>query len=385
MILNFMQDKFNILLALNKSLTHNASTVTKWSACMTNDDSKPTGRAKGGIARAAKLTPEQRSDIARKGAMARKNPKEDSPSLPVAEYPGVIKFGELSFPCAVLSDGSRVFTETDFMSGMGMYRSGALSVRRGDSESARIPLYLAFKNLFPYVIKHLGDVHVAQFKYKTLTGGVGHGIDASLIPKICSIWLDARKDGVLGPRQEKIANNAELLIRSLAEIGIVALVDEATGYQSARPQDALQKYLELIVRKELAAWVKKFPDEFYENIYKLKGWIWPGMGKNRYSVVGHYTRDLVFDRIAPGLLKELETRCPKDEKGNRKGKMHQLLTPDIGDPMLSQHMHALVMFQRSAIKNGYGWNKFVKMVDQVMPRRGDTLELDLLDPNVSND
>ena len=101
-----------------------------------------------------------------------------------------------------------------------------------------------------------------------MSGKIGQGIDAALIPRICSVWLDARKDGVLGPRQEKIANNAELLIRSLAEVGIVALVDEATGYQSTRPKDALQAYLEQIISKELAAWVKKFPDEFYENIYK---------------------------------------------------------------------------------------------------------------------
>jgi hypothetical protein len=32
--------------------------------------------------------------------------------------------------------------------------------------------------------------------------------------------------------------------------------------------------------EELAAWAKKSPDEFYENIYKLKGWPWPGMQKN---------------------------------------------------------------------------------------------------------
>ena len=51
-------------------------------------------------------------------------------------------------------------------------------------------------------------------------------------------------------------------------------------------------------RKELAAWVKKFPDEFYENIYKLKDWTWPGMSKNRFSVVGHYTDNPVFERMA---------------------------------------------------------------------------------------
>jgi hypothetical protein len=121
--------------------------------------------------------------------------------------------------------------------------------------------------------------------------------------------------------------------------------------------------------------LKRFPDEFYENIYKLKGWVWPGMGKNRYSVVGHYTNNLVFERIASGLLKELHVRSPKNEKGNRPNKLHQWLTGDVGEPMLSQHLHSLIMLQRVAIAQGYGWQRFLQMVDQAMPRRGDALPL----------
>lgn len=199
--------------------------------------------------------------------------------------------------------------------------------------------------------------------------------DASALTVICNIWLKAREAGDLQKQQLPKAQAAEILMRSLAETGIVALVDEATGYQDVRPRDALQKYLESVISKELAAWVKKFPDEFYENIYKLRGWTWPGMGKNRYSVVGTYTRDLVFERIAPGLLPELERRSPKNEKGNRPNKLHQWLTEDIGDPMLAQHMHSLIMFQRLALANGFGWHRFVKMVDQVLPKKGNTLEL----------
>ncbi len=91
----------------------------------------------------------------------------------------------------------------------------------------------------------------------------------------------------------------------------------------------------------------------------------------RYSVVGHYTNNLVFDRLAPGLLKGLQSRTPKNEKGDRPNKLHQWLTRDVGDPMLSQHLHSIVMLQRLAIANGHGWNRFLHTVDQVLPRRGD--------------
>jgi hypothetical protein len=331
-----------------------------------------SNKAKGGFARAEVLAPEKRSEIAKLAAAARWS----GTALPQAIMEGTLKIGNIEMPCAVLEGEVRVVTEADFMSALGMYRSGALSVRRKEMEGgAQIPLFLAHKNLMPYIEKHLGSVHYSPERYRTIKGGTALAITGEIIPKICEIWMDADRDGVLGKRQKITAQRAEMMLRSLAHVGIVALIDEATGYQSVRPQNALQAFLEKIVAKELAAWAKKFPDEFYENIYKLKGWPWPGMKKNRYSVVAYYTRDLVYQRIAPGLLKELEEKTPKTESGNRKGKLHQMLTDDIGSPLLAQHMHSLVMFQRLALAQGFGWNRFVKMVDQVMPKRGDTLEL----------
>ncbi len=347
---------------------------------MDGDEERQDPRAAGGIARASALSPEKRSEIAKKAAKARWG------AIPRATHEGILKVGDVEFPCSVLEDQTRVLTETNFMKAMGMYRSGALSTRRGENDvGAKEPLYLAFKNLKPYVSKHLSGVHSEPVMYQNLRGGkIGHGIRADLIPKICEVWIDARTDGVLGSAQLKVAAKADILLRSLARVGIIALVDEATGYQAIRPQDALQKYLEMILRKELAAWSKRFPDEFYENIYKLKGWTWPGMGKNRYSVVAHYTRDLVYQRIAPSLLKELEARSPKNDKGARPNKLHQWLTDDVGHPMLAQHMHSLLMFQRLALANGHGWVRFVRMVDQVMPKKGQNLELPGTDltPNV---
>ena len=120
--------------------------------------------------------------------------------------------------------------------------------------------------------------------------------------------------GASGSRRE---GHAEILVRALSKSASWPWSMRRPATR-VRPQDALQHYLELMIRKELAAWVKKFPDEFYENIYKLKGWPWPGMGKNRYSVVAHYTRDLVYERMAPGVLKELERKSPKNEKGQRR-------------------------------------------------------------------
>lgn len=328
-----------------------------------NDEAVPTGRAKGGHARAEKLTPERRSEIARQGASARYGER-----LPQATHSGMLSIGGIELPCYVLENGDRI------LSTRGVMKSLNRSWRGRKYGGTELPVFLEAKNLKPFIGNDLGLVLTA-IDFKTETGMRAEGFRAAILPTVCDIYLQARQHGALTGSQESIAQQCEILVRSLATIGIVALVDEATGFQNVRPQDALQQYLEKIIRKELAVWAKKFPDEFYENIYKLRGWPWAGMSKNRYSAVAGYTRDLIYERMAPGLLKELEQKTPKDEKGNRDNKLHQWLTEDIGDPMLASHMQSILTLQRLAIANGWGWQKFMNMVDQIMQRKGHTLEM----------
>lgn len=321
-------------------------------------------RSKGGKARAAKLTPERRSEIARKAAAAR----HKRPTLK-ATHEGLLKISDLEIPCYVLEDGTRVLSQRGINKAFGRPEGGA----------QKMPRFLSLNVLKPFISKDLTSRVSSHILVAPPHGGnPAYTQSATILAEICDVWLKARENGALRTAEHlETAKKAEILTRGFAQVGIIALVDEATGYQGIRPKDALQAYLETILRKELAAWAKKFPDEFYENIYKLKGWPWPGMGKNRYSVVAHYTRDLIYERIAPGLLEELERRSPPNKKGQRTNKLHQWLTEDIGNPMLAQHIHSIIMFQRLAIANGYGWNRFLKMVSQVLPKKGDNLELNL--------
>lgn len=325
-------------------------------------------KSKGGHARAEALSPEKRAEIAKAAAAARWGNK----NLPRATHSGNLTITpEKSIPVFVLEDGTRLITQRGMQGTLGMSTGGAAS---GAHRIAQFAAKLATKvnqyNELPARLK-TPILFIPQHG-----GRPAYGYEATTLIDVCGLVLSARDAGVLTETQKTTyAPAADIVIRAFAKVGIIAVIDEVTGYQEVRPQDALQAFLEKLIRKELAAWAKKFPDEFYENIYRLKGWTWPGMGKNRYSVVGHYTRDLVFERLAPGLLEELEKKEPKNEKGQRAHKLHEWLTDDIGNPMLAQHMHSLVMFQRLALKSGFGWNRFVKMVDQVMPRKGSTLDI----------
>lgn len=347
---------------------------------------EPNKASKGGRARAAKLTPEQRSEIARAGAQkrwaqaAQASANDASPRV-LESFKSRLNIAGAMIPCAVVMGPhgvQRVLSESGITNAVLGDRSGASKRLKyaavGDTDA--LPIFVAPRQLEPFISKEMRDGPLKAIDY--LDGSrIVRGYDASILTAVCNVWLKAREAGALQPQQLEKAMKAEVLMRALAETGIVALVDEATGYQSVRPQNALQSYLELVIQRELAVWAKKFPDEFYENIYKLKGWTWPGMNKNRYSVVANYTTNLIYDRLGPGITEELIRKTPKNEKGYRPNRLHQWLSQDIGDPMLATHMHSILMFQRLAIANGYGWKRFLHMVDQVLPRKGNTLELPL--------
>lgn len=331
---------------------------------------EPEGRAKGGVARAKTLSPEERSQIAKKGAEARWGAK-----IPRATHTGELKIGDLILPCAVLPDGSRVLSQRGVGRALGKTFGGKQFPQESNDEPAgKLPFFLIGKSLNPFISNELMVV-VSEPKIYIQNGSTAHGVDASALPGICEVWLKAREAGVLTRVQLPVAARAEMIMRGLAHIGITALVDEATGYQDVRDRLALQAILDQFLRKELAAWAKRFPNEFYDQMFRLKGWQKNSLASSssRPGAAGMYTNDIVYERLAPGILQELEVKNPKDGRGNRKGKHHQLLTDDVGHPALAQHLHALIALMRAS----QSWDQFMLMLNTAFPKKNTTLSLDL--------
>lgn len=320
-------------------------------------------QSKGGIARAEALSPKKRSEIARKAAQYRW-----SPDIPRATHEGTLHIGRTPISCAVLENGQRVLTQSGFMRALGRARQA--KGRQHYDADVNMPAFLTAKNLKPFVSKDL-EVTSSQIEFRTARGAKAFGYPAELLPKVCDVFLDADEANALTHGQKHIAAQARILIRGLAHIGILALVDEATGYQEVRDRLALQAILDRFLRKELAAWAKRFPDEFYQQIFRLRGWDWRGMQVNRPQVVANYSNDFVYERLAPGILKELEARNPRDDRGNRKARHHQWLTEDVGHPALAQHLYAVIGFMRVATS----WEQFKWMLNRAFPRNRATLEL----------
>jgi hypothetical protein len=325
-------------------------------------------QSKGGKARAEKLSPEQRSEIAGKAAAARW-------ALPAATHKGILEIGDEKIPCAVLDNGKRVISEYGITNAILGSRSGASKrlKKAAETEGALLPLFLAPKTLEPLIDSALRDGPLLPISYMD-----GHtmerGYDANLLPAVCEIWLSAREKGLLQAQQLGKALKAEILMRSLAKVGITALVDEATGYQEVRNKEALRALLDAFLQKEFAAWAKRFPDDFYKEMFRLRGLAWNKLSVKRPQYIGILTNDVVYERLAPGILEELQGRNPRDEKGRRRTAHHQWLTEDIGHPALAQHLHAVIGLMRASTT----WKQFHDMLDKAFPKRGSVFQMELI-------
>lgn len=293
------------------------------------------------------------------------------PRLPsTADNEGILKIGDLELECAVLPGGIRVLSRTGFLRALG--RTGKAKGGRKYDQESKVPVFLSAANLQPFIPEGLLE-NSTPIPFRLKNGMEAMGYKAELLPQVCNVFLDAKEAGALQSTQLHIADKCKILSRGFALVGITALIDEATGYQQVRDREALQAILDAYLRKELAAWAKRFPDEFYQQIFRLRGWQWKGMKVNRPQVVAKYTTDLVYERLAPGILRELEERNPRDGRGRRPAKHHMWLTDDVGHPALAQHLYGLIGFMRAADS----WDQLYRMVQRAFPKKGDNLLLPL--------
>jgi DNA-binding XRE family transcriptional regulator len=289
-----------------------------------------------------------------------------------ATHFGDLTIGDMTIKCAVLEDGSRVLTRATFLKAIG--RTGKAKGGSEYDDEFRTPVFLTAKNLKPYISDELIE-NSSPVIFK-IRGRESIGYRAELLPQVCGVFLDAAEANEISTNQKHIVDRCKILIRGFATVGIIALVDEATGYQEVRDRKALQKILEAYIAKELQPWIKTFPDEFYKNLFRLRGWQYKPMDKSRPGVVGYYTNNLIYERLAPGVLDELKRSTPKNSKGKRKYRYHQLLTPDMGHPKLREHISNIITLQRV----NTDWNSFMAMVDKALPKYMDGRQLRLFVP-----
>lgn len=319
-------------------------------------------KVNSGLARAKALTPERRKEIAYLGVEAKKMKKK----LPKATHIGELIINNTVLNVSVLDNGQRIISAASVFKALDRPQRGYRRDEKRDSvfgnTDVAIPAFMDAKNLQPFVSEELIE-HARKIDYLTSNNKISSGYDANILPCLCELYLTAREKGVITTSQQlETAKKAEILVRGLSRVGIVALVDEATGYQKDRAKDALAEILEKFVAKELRPWVKTFPTEYYEQLFRVWGQKFPPENINkRPSFMGTVTNNIIYSRLAPNLLEELKKAETKSEK---KARLHQFLTEDIGHPKLKEHLASII----TLLKISKDKDHFISLVDEVHPK-----------------
>ncbi|WP_437979230.1 P63C domain-containing protein [Sorangium sp. So ce295] len=317
--------------------------------------------SKGGLARRDALSPEERKSIAQRAAAERWAAIK---GLPRETHTGILDLGA-GIPCSVLSNGKRVFSVNGLLRAFG---SGGKS-RTALPDGTPVPEFLAANNLQPFISTELSDRLANTIKFMPMSGGSpAYGYLADILNLVCEALLDARRAGVLRPNQLRVADGAEIVMRAFAKVGVIALIDEATGYQADRASDELQRLVEAYVVEDMRPWVRLFPDSFFRQVYRIHGWQYkPGVTQGpRY--VGKFINKYVYERLPPPVLARLRELNPVVDK-RRKHKHHQFLSEALGEPTVDRHLASVTTLMTVSSTKTH----FEEMFRVAFPKAGEQL------------
>lgn len=289
--------------------------------------------AKGGNARAERLSKERKSEIARTASLERWAKKrsadaalaiaESSAELPKADWRGSLSVGGMEVPCYVLSSGERIIG-----------RTSATELLTGIKGGGALEKYIGVNSLKPFLNYELTLERFVAFSLPEVEG-LGKavmGLRSDALIEICRAFVQARDaedrgtPGVkLTPRQREMAGRAGMFLAGVAKTGLDALIDEVTGYQYARPYDDLTVRLRLYLSEEMRAWEKTFPDDLWVQFGRLTNWKGPVSSRPKYW--GKLVNELIYDYLDPDVSQWLRENAPAPKHGKN---YHQWLSEQYG-------------------------------------------------------
>lgn len=192
----------------------------------------------------------------------------------------------------MLGDFRRVFTQRE-----------VVRVLSNGRDSGNLQRYIHRNPLFDD-----GYLEARAFKFRIGPTIEALGYEAEHLIDICDRYIEAKHRGELKRGQEKLARQAEIVMRSCAKTGIIALVDEGTGFQRVRAKNALQIKLQAFIAEELQDWARMFPDEFWYELARLEGIKYSP--RHRPLRWGRYIMIFVYDAVDEDVGEILREKNP---------------------------------------------------------------------------
>ena len=316
----------------------------------------------GGVARAAKLSSEERSEIARAAAQARWKP-ELAGAMPKASSQGVLPIGDINIDCYVLKDRRRLIHKRAMARALGLKSDGGnalLKTLSGKTLGSKIPPELHEKI----------ENHIV---FKPLRGDPAHGYEAAVLIELCDALVEVRDE--LLPSQKFLARQAEILIRSAAKVGIIALIDEATGFIEDKRRDEYREFWQQCIREEARRWENpEFPDDLFQVFYDVYGLkrLNPDSTKHP-KFFSKLIRKYIYTPLLNSngaILEQLEEKNPVVyANGGRRYKLFQFLSDEIGLPAIRAQIWQVVGIAKGARNRAQLETRFYEAFPEAKPHR----------------
>src|ERR1017187_84372 len=316
-------------------------------------DAEPASKQSlGGLARAEKLPAKERKAIAKNAAKARWEAArerarqiEDPSRTPEALCEGAMEIGSVQIECYVLDNLKRVIHKRGMAKALGMKSEGGNVFMRA----------MGRKGLGSVIGEELRSKLDNPLIFKTLTADLGHGYDATILIDICDAIIEAAKTDKLGPNQEDLAKQAEIIIPASAKLGIVALVDDATGFIADKRREQYKELFREFIREEIKLYDEpQFPDQLFDVIYKIYGLPRKSDTQNHPQFFGKFIRKYIYEPLANSngaILEMLDEKNPVVYvNGGRRYKMYNFLSDVVGMPKLKAHFWQVIGIGNS-VKN----------------------------------
>jgi hypothetical protein len=304
-----------------------------------NEKSSKNHQSLGGRARAESLTKQQRAAIASTAAKAmweKKRALQSPDRIPLALYQGDLVIGAQSIDCYVLDNQKRVIHKR------GMAKALSLKSTGGNAFLKTMGRKSLGSNLPDSIWEKINNPLI----FKPLSGDPGHGYECTVLIDICVALSEAYRNGKLHPSQAFLGLQAETIIRAAAKLGIVALVDEATGYIADKRKEEYRELFRDFIRDEFRQYKSEFPDQFFDMIYGLYSLPRIKGSKKHPQFFGRFIRRYIYEPLASSngaILEMLDEKNPVVYvNGGRRYKMFQFLSDVVGMNALRSHIWQVV-------------------------------------------